>query len=148
MTTIVYRDGVLAADTRGYSGNHTPVGNKTKIFNLEDGSILGLSSPRPGLSEAFRDWLENGSDMNAIPKFDQFQISALRITSDGDIFYYDDSVYPSGPLRADYFAIGSGDHYAFGALYAGATAIEAVEAAGQFDSFTNQDVESIKLNEE
>ena len=31
MTTIAYRDGILAADTRGFSGASTPIGNKLKI---------------------------------------------------------------------------------------------------------------------
>lgn len=126
----------------------TPVGCKTKIFRLSNGSIIGLSSPKPGLSEAFRDWIENGSDHNNIPKFDDFNITAIEVTQKGEIYYYDNSVYPSGPLNAEYFAVGSGDHYAFGALYLGASAVEAVKAAGEFDSFTNQEVEHLELKSE
>jgi hypothetical protein len=31
LTTICYRDGVMAADTRAYSGDKLPIGSKTKI---------------------------------------------------------------------------------------------------------------------
>lgn len=48
MTTIAYRNGVMAADTRAYSGGKLPIGTKTKIERLEDGTLLGVSSITPG----------------------------------------------------------------------------------------------------
>lgn len=43
MTTVVYRDGVMAADSRAYAGYNTTLGSKSKIRKLADGTLLTIS---------------------------------------------------------------------------------------------------------
>ena len=147
MTTIVFRDGVLAADTRAYSGDRSPIGFKQKIFQVRnsDGTLatVGISTPNPGFSEEIRNWFVNEKHMDAQPEVRDRGFSALEITADGEVFYYSDNFTGSGPLTADWFAIGSGQDFAIGALEMGATAQEAVQIALQNDPWTGGVVQHI-----
>lgn len=145
MTTIVYRDGVLAADSRGYSGDATPIGNKLKIHKLKDNSLVGVTTAHPGFSEQITNWLNDGARPEEIPNTDP-DFAALHITQEG-VFYYCDNYTPSGPLSSDYYAIGSGCKYAYGALGMGANAEEAIRIAMQFDVFTGGEVTSLKFDQ-
>lgn len=148
MTTIAYRDGVLASDTRAYAGQSQPIGNKQKIYRIKDGSAFGVSTPQPGLSEAIRDWFaeckhpDHEPALNGDAGFDM-----LEITKDGHVYFYHNSFRPTGPLSADYFAIGSGAEYALGAMAAGASAADAVAAAGFHDVWTGPIVQQIVVFE-
>lgn len=143
MSVIVYRDGVMAADTRAYSGDATPIGHKMKIFRLKDGSLVGFSTTKPGLSEAMVAWFNAESPEGPPPV--EMNFSALLVKPNGEVFYYNDSISPSGPLVGPYFAVGSGDHYALGALACGAAATEAVEVACQFDPWCALPVAALAL---
>lgn len=147
MTTIVWRDGTLAADTRAYSGSPTPIGYKRKIFEGPDGSLYGISTPQPGFSEQIAAWLMAPVDEKAdtMPQMAEKGFQALEITPEGDVYYYCDSFHPSGPLMGPWFAIGSGEDYAVGALRMGATAEEAVEVGMEFDPWTGGDVVRLRL---
>lgn len=136
MSTIVYRDGILAGDSRAFSGSRTPIGAKIKIAELEDGVLVGVSTTQPGLGEAFIDWYATGCQPSERPDMGQQGFDALVIDADANVFFYNDSFMPSGPLLVDYIAIGSGAEYALGAMAAGKTAEEAVEIASGLDVWT------------
>lgn len=148
MTTIVYRDGVMAADTRAYSGESTPIGFKSKISRLKDGSLLAVSSTGPGVGEAFKGWVEEGSDPEAIPDGMGVNLVALHVLKNGDVMYYYDNIFPSGPIHAPWYAVGSGDRYAIGALHCGATADAAVMVAAEHDAWTGGQIQIMHLNED
>ncbi|MBB6306223.1 peptidase S14 [Xanthobacter tagetidis] len=140
---MVYRDGVLAADRRGYSGSKHPIGTKTKIHRLADGSLFGCSTPTPGLAEKLRRWVdENGVEK---PTPATIEAQAIVVRSDGAIFYFKDGDSFSGPLEAEYMAIGSGSEYALGALTMGADAAHAVEVAIACDVWSGGGVETLRL---
>lgn len=147
MTTIVYRDGVLAADSRAYSGDSVPIGHKKKIGAVKqsDGSIVtfGISTPHPGFSEEIRAWLGNERDRDFQPQEREFNM--LLIEGNGEVFFFHNSFTPSGPIEAPYYAVGSGAEYALGALAHGATAVEAVEAASELDAWTKGPIHFIDL---
>lgn len=154
MTTIVYRDGKMAADTRAYSGSTTPIGEKFKIEVIEysDGSksIVGVSTPAPGLSEEIRRWFASEKHPDFEPQgigSDRRGFEAIEVTEDGEIFFYNDNFTPSGPLMTDWIAIGSGKDYAVGALSMGATAEEAVGVAINCDAWTGGRVTVIDLKD-
>lgn len=135
MTTIVYRDGVLAADTRAYSGGNTPIGQKVKIRALSNGELIGVSTPEPGVGEAIMDWYAAGAKENKKPTVpDNFHFIAVR--PDGTALMGIDSLHLTGPLTAPWFAVGSGSHYAMTALHLGKSAVEAVRIAAEFDAWT------------
>ena len=134
MTAIVYRDGIMAADSRAYSGDKHPIGSKLKIRRLSDGTLLGCSTTTPGGGEAVLDWYEGGKKKDAIvPE----SFTLLIAKPNGEVFYSTDCDFISGPLEADYFVIGSGEQYAHGACLMDATAVEAVRAACIADTFTD-----------
>ena len=146
MTTIVYRDGVLAADTRAYSGGGKFIGKKQKIFSNQY-RAFGISTPNPGFSEEIRDWFLNDKHNDHEPIMADRSFEAVEITIDG-VFYYKDNFSPSGPLDAPYIAIGSGDEYAMGALSMGACAELAVQIAGENDPWTGNVIQRIVIFEE
>lgn len=145
MTTIVYRNGVMAADTRAYSGDKQPIGQKNKIGQVElsSGEIItfGISTPHPGYSEQIRAWLGNERSADYEPQEREFDM--LLVDGKGEVYFFHNNFVPSGPLTAEYFAAGSGAEYALGALAHGADAVEAVEAAAQLDVWTGAPIQFI-----
>lgn len=140
MTTIAYRDGVMAADTRAYGGDKTPVGWKQKIRLLESGTLIGCSSNTPGQPEAVLAWFERGADQADRPQFGECKFRFIAVRPDGTALLGENSFFLAGPLQGDYFAIGSGEEFALGALFMGATAEQAVRAAAALDVWTGGDV--------
>lgn len=132
MSTIVYRDGVMASDTRGYEGRgEPPIGFKHKTRRLDDGTLIGCSSSCIGGTEFVLEWYARGcpklAEMPGDEKPTSFRLLAVR--PDGKGFIADDAFFLSGPLEAPYWAIGSGGEIAWGALWMGADATKAIEAA-------------------
>jgi len=144
MSTIVYRDGVMASDSRAYSGNSAPIGSKMKIRRLKDGSLVGISTCRPGLSERMMAWFDEGNPNDKAPT--DLDFVALVVRPNGEVFFYHDSIWPSGPLCAPWFAIGSGEEYAMGALAMGASAFRAVEVAAALDTMSAPPVTVLELH--
>ena len=141
MSTIVYRDGIMAADTRAWAGRSSPIGQKAKIRRLSNGFLLGCASGVPGAGEYLMDWYEDGHDHEKLilPK----DFTLLIVNTNGQAFLADDSPHLSGPITAPWFAIGSGCDYAMGAMAMGATAVQAVEVACHLDSVSDLPVQTI-----
>lgn len=135
MTTIVYRDGILAADSRAYSGSSTPLGTKVKIRRLPSGVLIGCSTPEPGVGEAIMDWYADGAKPGRKPGVPE-NFSFIAVSADGKALMGIDSLHLTGPISAPWFAVGSGAQYAMTALHLGKTAREAVEIAAEFDPWT------------
>lgn len=146
MTTIVYRDGVLAADTRGYAGYSAPIGTKQKVRAIPDARCLvGVSSNAPGVPEAVMDWFEFRSEDDPLRLPDGTKFTLLAVYDDGTARYAYDSLRLTSPIEAPYFAIGSGTEYALGALAAGASAEEAVAIACGLDVWSALPVFSLRF---
>lgn len=145
MTTIVYRDEVMAADGRGYGGSayDSSVGAKRKVWRLRDGSLLGCSSGYCGAGEALRDWIDTGAFPLDAPAFEKFVL--LLVRPDGGVFYYRNGPWPSGPVTADYHAVGSGADVALGALWSGNGAAVAVRAACAHDPMSGPPITTLRL---
>lgn len=144
MTTIAYKAGIMAADTRAYAGFNSPLGTKRKIRRLANGTLIGCSTNQVGLGEAILDWYENGAKPEEGPRPpDEVKFTFLAVLPDGSAFYGYDSYFLSGPITADCFAIGSGEGVAHGAMRAGASAIRAVEIAAEIDVWSGLPVENI-----
>ena len=125
MTTIAYRDGVLAGDSC-FSIDTYIIELRSKLHRLNDGSIVGYCGS-PDDFVAIHKWL-NGKDVE--PDFSSTTV--LRLTKSSLLKY--DAQIPLKLNKKKYIAIGTGMPIALGALYAGATAIEAVKAAIAHDS--------------
>ena len=127
MTTIAYKDGIVAADGLACVDNLVVSNNEKKIFELQRGIIAGCGN----FAEINRmvHWLSTNEDINV----NQPEVSALvvlftkkRITVFEKNFYFHES-----PKKC--FAWGSGDMIAMGAMLNEANAMEAVRIACKLD---------------
>ena len=130
MTTIAYRDDVLAGDTQITVGSSIG-GHMQKVFRK--GRLLYAMTGCSGLSDSFRSWV-NGGLVGPAPDMKDGDADANGV------------LFPGGDLvvwrfnkawtahRAPFFAFGSGQDFALGAMAQGATAEEAVRIAAQFDT--------------
>jgi hypothetical protein len=133
MTTICYKDGILAADTLIIAGESM---SGTGI------KILRINGDRYGVSGNFADVARLRAWNCNTP------ISEANISAKSNVLWVDkkgllleierDTILP--PIEAPYHAYGSGADYALGAMAMGASAAEAVIVAAKFDPFTNTDV--------
>jgi len=138
MTTIAYKDGVLAADTLCVNG-HIRSGFATKIVRGPRGELAG-SAGSAGFNRAFNAWVTAGMEGEP-PKAaetDDIRDYGFVVLPNGEIEQHE----PEGVnrLRADIFAVGSGRNVAQGAMKAGATAEEAVRIAIDLDCYSGGEV--------
>lgn len=143
MTTIAYRDGVMVGDRRAYSGGRAAMGEKSKIHVLRDGSLFGASSSKVGACEKARRLVEEHGVEATLPAVQEVQ--ALVVRPDGKVFYLNDGDSFSGPLSGAFFAIGSGEQFAIGAMAAGASALEAVKIASECEPWTGAGVDVLVM---
>lgn len=133
MTTIAYRNGMLAADTRS-SMNGIAVSVRSKIFT-GNGFAFALSGD-VALLEVLKRWLTAGADQLNRPVItyaggEKPNMRAIVVGTTGKISVsvYDEDFMLIEEDPKSYLAIGSGDRLAYGAMAHGATAIQAVQAA-------------------
>lgn len=135
MTTIAYKDGVLAADTAMIDKGSAKVYGRTKIARRNDGALIAACG-NSAWGDAFRAWAVNGQYPGDLPTLPEKASSASGavISADGTVVVW---TTEDGNLttatRPPYFAMGSGAPFALGAMFAGASAIDAVRAAMHHD---------------
>lgn len=137
MTTVVYRDGVMAADTQSTGAYHYRV---SKLRRLPDGGLVG-SSGSTNECQAVMDWMVAGCE-GKCPAMSG--VNLLIVRSDGSIWAADGTFNPYR-LRSKFAAIGSGATVAIGAVEAGVTAIQAVRIAAKHDGGTSGPFHTLKL---
>jgi ATP-dependent protease HslVU (ClpYQ) peptidase subunit len=140
MTTIAYRDGVLASDSLVTLGNTKVHGRYQKIRRL-GGYLIGTAGS-VAACQNFIDWVKAGDDEDPPPKG---EYSALVIDPKGRVREMENGNVLPVPRGARFFAIGSGAPYALAAMYAGATATEAVKIAAKIDTSTGLPVKTLKI---
>lgn len=154
MSTIVYRDGIMAGDGRAYTGNSAEIGSKAKIRRLSTGVLVGVSSQGPGTGERLFAWLEQHlakSDSFAAIDWEETsslqnlgKFTMLAVVSDHVAYLFEDNLFPSGPIKAPYYAIGSGREYALGAMVIGCCAVDALRAACKLDVWSDFPITATK----
>ncbi len=149
MSVVVYHRGVMAADSRAYSGSSHPAGNKMKIHRVAagpfEGSLLGITSNVVGMPERFKAWLEQGAKQDAWTAPDPC-FEAILVQPNGHVFLFSGDCSASGPLVGETFTIGSGKGYALGAIKMGADAVRAAEIAIECDTWCGGPVTAIPLH--
>lgn len=140
MTTIVYRDGILAADSAIHAGGCLVGESEAKIFEHK-GSLFGVTGSVSGQS-VLKKWLDDNRSLKNLSNIRDDDLEIIEINPEGKVFYlYDDFLH--APIRAEFHAIGSGFKIALGALEAGATATMAVEICIKLDCYTAGKVKSL-----
>jgi hypothetical protein len=139
MTTIAYRNGILAADT-GMSAGGSIVGSVTKIARSEKGDLAGAAGDA-SYNHDFIAWFVGGEQGNPpeAQEEDKTFDRGVIFRRDGRIEVFE----PRGRFEcsAPYYAFGSGRPEALGAMFVGASAEQAVQAAIAHDPYTFGDID-------
>lgn len=141
MTTIAFRDGVMASDSMASNEGYLQKTNCKKIYELEcyrtkEPCVVGLAQGfYAGL--VFLEWFvgNTGDDVmdNTLDTEDDFE--ALVAYPDGGLYTFNRYLI-AYDIDADFHAIGSGAKCAMAAMYCGRSAVEAVEVASEIDMYT------------
>lgn len=138
MTTIAYKDGVMAADTQATGDHHSRV---RKIERMADGTLVGACGAWRACHAAI-EWLRCGQEGKP-PKMAGAWL--LVVPPNGKV-YYAEETWPPFPTTSKLGAIGSGAPLAMGAMEAGASALEAVRIAAKHDGNTSGPFHTLRLN--
>lgn len=145
MTTVAYKDGVMASDSLLTLGSQR-MGSVQKVWKFDSGALYGARGD--GDDRALRELLEDVTDESRMPRASDLEaitaeIDALFVLPDGIVFHIS-TAGAAQALRvgAPYHAIGSGYKYALGAMADGSSAARAVLAASKHDGHTGGDVQS------
>jgi ATP-dependent protease HslVU (ClpYQ) peptidase subunit len=139
MTTIVYKDGVLAADTLITEGNRKLPGAAIKAVRLPDGHLFAYCGSVADGETCLHALLQD-EDLPPMKHTTAILIDhkAKRpYTYEGRGGWLKQSV--------KWGAWGSGSDYAYGALEMGATAVQAVKVAIKYDAGSRGPIRTLKL---
>lgn len=139
MTTIAFKDGVLAADRR-VSADGVIIGEMAKIHRW--GSLAYATCGGCIDGEKFETWLLSGSEEFDL-ELDEDFTAAIFGAKDGTITVWSNT--GSWRVKASMYALGSGANFALGAMQAGATPEQAIIIASTFDTRTGNTVDVIDL---
>ena len=146
MTTIAWRDDLMAADSQSEMGG-IKSRNETKLHRVRD-ALIGISGEAFS-GDLFLQWYSDGAkplrltELPDIDKEDEFD--ALVLTRKG-VFVagrYFNLIRVNDP----FIAIGSGAMAAMAAMYCGKNAIQAVQIASRCDTDTGGTVRHMRLED-
>lgn len=141
MTTIAYRDGVLAADQL-LTRNDIVIGLRTKIFRLKSGDLVA-GCGNSGAVATLRGWYDAGAK-GVQPEAPNSALVVFQC--DGGILIFEAGhSHRLDRSAAAFHAFGSGNEIALGAMAAGATAEQAVAAAIALDVYSGGRVDILTL---
>jgi len=139
MTTVAYRDGVLAADSRVTVGGMVVTDKATKVHRLRDGSLFGWAG---GVEDAERLKRALVKGQDAPPNLD---VIALRAHPDGSVSCFEGNIWIK--QTDPYHAIGSGAPYAIGAMDAGADAVSAATIGSKRDTSSGGKIKKVRFKD-
>jgi len=144
MTTIAYKDGVLAADRLcdSYPGKF----EAQKILLLKSGGVLAGAGDRADIEKFYR-WYDAGQPEGKEPKLTDGSMAILIAELGQPLLYANESMFPIVMDTVDFYAIGSGSNYAIGAMAMGADAIQAVRVACQHEIYSGGAIQFIRVGE-
>lgn len=119
MTTIAYRSGILAGDTRVTVDDKVITDKQRKVWKLRDGFLLGAAGSIEAV-ERLKRTIRSGAEPPALDNID-----ALLISPKGEVFLFEGNTWVK--QRDPYHAVGSGYSVALAAMDVGADAITAVK---------------------
>lgn len=147
MTTVAFRDGVMAADTMITNGNQKQHGVQ-KIYRI--GSwVVGFAGDF-GDIPVLCEWLEKQAECRSVPDWGQPDEFPEDIDTDVLIacaagLFELDSKGRVIPVPVTFTAIGSGAKYAIGAMAYGASATKAIQIAMDNDTYSGGEVRTERV---
>lgn len=150
MTTIAYRDGILAADSLADGGCGKQVCQKLYRKQITEGRktfevIIGICG-EVFAALTFVDWYGTGKPIPDTLLNITSNFSCLILRPDG--LYEVDNHCRTDKVLDDMFAIGTGAHAARAAMYCGKSAVDAVRVAARIDKNTGGRVVAETLKKE
>lgn len=145
MTTIAYRDGIMAADTASWDVNGVYFGRARKLHRLADGRVFGGAGSTSAILRVVA-WLNGAEDKPALDDDKPTDVVQAIIATPGPgrvVVYVDVSLMEVEQHPGEFVAIGSGRELALGAMAMGASAAEAVRVATDFDRGSRPPVDTI-----
>lgn len=151
MTTIAYRDGVMAADGK-ITANEVRYASMSKIERLPDGSLVGGCGCIVAVQkifEALRHAASLGTELTHSLFAECKGGFALYVRKSDRAVFYIGGGKRGGYTKLDgkFFAEGSGYAVALAAMKAGATAKKAIEIACELDNNSGPPIQVEHLNE-
>lgn len=150
MTTIAYKDGVIASDSRATYDDWTKskcvklYRAKSKIDPVK-GDVIVATAGHSSASLLFLDWLEVGGEPRlhdrGVNEMNEFE--CLIVHKSG--VWIGDRLCRLEVLEEEFWAAGSGRQAALAAMHCGKSAVEAVRIACRIDSFSGGRVVSMSL---
>jgi hypothetical protein len=148
VTTVVYRDGVLAADRRYTEKDFICPELGTKVWKNKHGWAFAGAGQTADLFRA-AEWAhsELGSTKQRKTNPPSGDMAMIIVSPKRELFCLErGQMYPLAP-NTPFLVAGTGAQAALGALYHGATAIEAVEIAMKIDFNSGGGVDHVTIGE-
>lgn len=144
MTTVVYFDGVLAADRLCAAGSRREGMIRKVAKRKSDGALIGGCGSVSIVSE-YMAWFLAGERGKAptLGEDDKHDAEMIVVRPGRKVFLYDRT--GKYQLKAKCIAMGSGCEYAYGALEMGADAVEAVKVAIRRDAYSGGGVNAYEI---
>jgi ATP-dependent protease HslVU (ClpYQ) peptidase subunit len=137
MTTIAYRDGVLAVDGRATRDNIVVEHRAKKVVRLESGDVIAFAGSLSKF-EPFVEWYQDRSkERPNLGNAEGGTATAIVMTSDRILEFCAGGV---SEIVEPYCAWGSGTPAAMAAMVMGADARQAVLIASQVDIWTGGEI--------
>lgn len=141
MTAIAYRDGILAADSVAWGGDNRIIAcERKKITRLKDGSLFAAAGRSISIDKVVNSLQEYSSLSSIKPLEKEDDLIAIWVKKNG-IYLVSHDLYPV-LIDQSFFCVGGCDQFMWGALYAGATAVQAVELAIKYTDCAGGRVQS------
>lgn len=143
MTTIAYKNGILAADKQTNLGPFPT--RTTKVFR--HGEWLAAGTGDTHRIREIHEWIEAGMDPKTLPAFQRdpdTSATFILVDQKGEIFLLDNS-HTLVQVEQPFYAIGSGRDFAMMAMHLGKSAPEAVELAAIYDTSTGMGVDTVTI---
>ena len=141
MTTIAWDGLMLAADKQASVADSIAIA-PVKIRRLNDGTLIGCAG-NSMLCEMIIKWVAEKGERPAILSDKEEWCPAIEVTPEGKVFFH--GQYGRNEIIVPFFAIGSGGHFAMGAMGFGANAAQAVEVASRLDPFSGCGIDCLAL---
>jgi ATP-dependent protease HslVU (ClpYQ) peptidase subunit len=143
LTTITYKDGILATDTQltwGDTRHYT-----TKVKRLPTGIIIacaGIVASERKAHEIFSD-----SNWRSLDLSEKAKSFSAMLFIDGKLHLCTGNYIPI-PISDRFFAIGTGAPFALAAMSLGCSAADSIKLAADFDVNTNKVIEEYEIDEQ
>lgn len=138
ITTIAYKDGIMACDTQ--ATDYSSVSRVQKLWRLPDGGVVAGCGEARQAYAAIK-WMLDGEKGDA-PEIDGAYLVIAR--PDGSVWSVEGR-FPAYPVLGDCHAHGCGRDGAMMAMRMGLSAVDAVFAACGQDAMTSPPVQSMQV---